>query len=93
MSILLRFCCGGRKPGESRYCVSGSAAGAFRFVGDGVRPSSAFTRATLSSSFSWAYGVGKELLVEARLAGAGQADGDDDEAFRIHNCLTSFWVA
>ena len=32
------------KPGESRYCVSGSvAAGAFRFVGDGVRPSSAST--------------------------------------------------
>ena len=52
-SVLLRFCCGGRKPGESRYCVSGSAAaGAFRFVGDGVRPSSAFTRATFFSSSS-----------------------------------------
>ena len=39
-------------------------------------------------------GVGKKLLVEARLAGAGQTDGDDDEAFRIHNnCLTSFGVA
>ena len=53
-SFLVRFCCGGRKPGESRYCVSGSvAAGAFRFAGDGdgVRPSSASTRASLGLKF------------------------------------------
>ena len=31
-----------------------------------------------------ANGVGKKLFVEPRLARARQADGDDDEAFRLH---------
>ena len=34
-------------------------------------------------------GVGKKFLVEARLAGARQADGDDDEAFAFHDSFAA----
>ena len=58
----------------------GNSAGA-----DGFFDQSFDLLAPFQEILTAADGVGQKLLVEARLAGAGQADGDNYQAFAFHD--------